>query len=157
MTHRILFVCLGNICRSPTAEAVTRAKAAARGMDLVLDSAGTGNWHVGKPPYALMQEAARARGYDLSPLRARQVLPTDLSDFDRVIVMDADNAADLASFGSTDRVTLFTEYAPSSGATYVPDPYFTRDFEGALALIEDCAEGLLDALEQQAQSNRSDN
>ena len=157
MTHRILFVCLGNICRSPTAEAVTRAKAAARGMDLVLDSAGTGNWHVGKPPYAPMQEAARARGYDLSPFRARQVLPIDLSDFDRVIVMDADNAADLASFGSTDRVTLFTEYAPSSGATYVPDPYFTRDFEGALALIEDCAEGLLDALEQQAQSNRSDN
>ncbi|MCR9109894.1 low molecular weight protein-tyrosine-phosphatase [Marivita sp. XM-24bin2] len=153
MTHRILFVCLGNICRSPTAEAVTRAKAAARGLELILDSAGTGNWHVGKPPYAPMQDAARIKGYDLSPLRARQVRPADLSDFDHVIVMDNDNASDLASFGPTDRVALFTDYAPHVGASYIPDPYFTRDFEGALALIEDCAEGLLDTLERDARQD----
>ncbi|PRY77910.1 protein-tyrosine phosphatase [Marivita geojedonensis] len=146
MTHRILFVCLGNICRSPTAEAVTRAKAEARGMTLSLDSAGTGNWHIGKPPYGPMQEAARARGYDLSALRARQVAASDFSRFDLIVVMDDDNASDLGAFGPTDRVVRFTDYAPDSGSDYVPDPYFTRDFDGALALIEECADGLLDSL-----------
>ncbi|MEN8658266.1 low molecular weight protein-tyrosine-phosphatase [Marivita sp.] len=146
MTQRILFVCLGNICRSPTAEAVTRDKAAARGLTLALDSAGTGNWHIGKPPYGPMQEAARIKGYDLSMLRARQVVQADFTQFDLIVVMDKDNAEDLTAFGPPDRVKLFTDFAPNSGADYVPDPYFTRDFEGALALIEDCADGLLDVL-----------
>lgn len=79
MSYRILFVCLGNICRSPTAEAVTRAKAAERGLDVVVDSAGTGCWHLGKPPYAPMQATARAKGYDLSALRARLVTKADFS------------------------------------------------------------------------------
>ncbi|WP_299784743.1 low molecular weight protein-tyrosine-phosphatase [uncultured Marivita sp.] len=149
MTHRILFVCLGNICRSPTAEAVTRAKAAARGLSLDLDSAGTGDWHIGKPPYPPMQTAARAKGYDLSSLRARQVMPADFDRFDRIIVMDDDNASDLAAFGPSEHVSRFTDYLCGPGAAYVPDPYFTRDFDGALALIEDCAEGLLDALDGQ--------
>lgn len=99
MTHRILFVCLGNICRSPTAEAVTRAKAEARGLPLVLDSAGTGDWHIGKPPYAPMQGVARAAGYDLSMLRARQVARPDFQEFDLIIAMDEDNAATLAKWG----------------------------------------------------------
>ena len=146
MTHRILFVCLGNICRSPTAEAVTRAKALARGIELVLDSAGTGDWHVGKPPYGPMQEAARAKGYDLSMLRARQVARSDFTEFDLIVVMDDDNAADLAGFGPPDRVKVFTDFARDLKATYVPDPYFTRDFNGALALIEACADGLLDTV-----------
>jgi protein-tyrosine phosphatase len=146
MTHRILFVCLGNICRSPTAEAVTRAKALARGIELVLDSAGTGDWHVGKPPYGPMQEAARAKGYDLSMLRARQVARSDFTEFDLIVVMDDDNAADLAAFGLPDRLKLFTDFARDQKATYVPDPYFTRDFNGALALIEACADGLLDTV-----------
>ena len=150
MTYRILFVCLGNICRSPTAEAVTRAKALARGMDVTLDSAGTGDWHIGKPPYGPMQESARAKGYDLSALRARQVAPSDFSAFDLIVAMDADNLADLASVGPADRVRLFTDFVPDSAATHVPDPYFTRDFDGALALIETCADGLLDALTAQS-------
>ncbi len=154
MTYRILFVCLGNICRSPTAEAVTRAKAEARGIDLVLDSAGTAGWHVGKPPYTPMQEAARAKGYDLSALRARQVSTTDFGTFDRIIVMDSDNAADLAAVGPADKVTLFTEFASQSGMEHVPDPYFTRDFDGALALIEACADGLLDSVEADARQVR---
>lgn len=153
MAHRILFVCLGNICRSPTAEAVTRTKAAARGIDLTLDSAGTGDWHIGKPPYGPMQEAARAKGYDLSSLRARQVSRSDFTDYDLIVVMDEDNAADLAAVGPADSVALFTQYAPDSGAAYVPDPYFTRDFDGALALIEQCADGLLDALERPARQD----
>ena len=147
-THRILFVCLGNICRSPTAEAVTRAKAVSRGMQVVLDSAGTGTWHIGKPPYGPMQDAARAKGYDLSNLRARQVSRADFQNFDLIVAMDGDNRGDLASVGPTDRVRLLTDFAPDSGADHVPDPYFTRDFDGALALIEACAEGLLDALER---------
>ena len=73
MTQRILFVCLGNICRSPSAEGVLRVKAAQRGINLDLDSAGTGDWHAGEPPYGPMQNAAKARGYDLSGLRARVV------------------------------------------------------------------------------------
>ncbi|GGC15419.1 phosphotyrosine protein phosphatase [Marivita lacus] len=153
MTHRILFVCLGNICRSPTAEAVTRAKAAARGMDVILDSAGTGDWHIGKPPYGPMQEAARAKGYDLSSLRARQVSRSDFTEYDLIVVMDDDNAANLAALGPADRVALFTQYAQDSGADHVPDPYFTRDFDGALALIEHCADGLLDALERPARQD----
>ncbi|MDP4990730.1 MAG: low molecular weight phosphotyrosine protein phosphatase [Marivita lacus] len=153
MTHRILFVCLGNICRSPTAEAVTRAKAVARGMDVILDSAGTGDWHIGKPPYGPMQEAARAKGYDLSTLRARQVSRSDFTEYDLIVVMDDDNAGNLAALGPADRVALFTQYAQDSGADHVPDPYFTRDFDGALALIEHCADGLLDALERPARQD----
>ena len=145
MTYRILFVCLGNICRSPTAEAVTRAKAAERGLDVTLDSAGTGDWHIGKPPYGPMQEAARTKGYDLSTLRARQVAASDFIEYDLIVVMDEDNAADMAAIGPQDRVKLFTDFT-STTTTYVPDPYFTRDFDGALALIEDCADGLLDRL-----------
>ena len=148
MTHRILFVCLGNICRSPTAEAVTRAKAAERRLSLTVDSAGTGDWHIGKPPYGPMQDAARNKGYDLSDLRARQVSRSDADDFDLIIAMDAANTRDLASFGVTENVRLFTDFAPHANATEVPDPYCTRDFDDALTLIEACADGLLDTLSQ---------
>lgn len=144
MTHRILFVCLGNICRSPTAEAVTRLKAQQLGLDVQIDSAGTAGWHIGKPPYDPMQNAARARGYDMATLRARQVTRADAHAFNLIVAMDDENLRDLKAMGLT--ATLFTEYAPQSGAAYVPDPYYTRDFDGALALIETCADGLLSRL-----------
>ncbi|SHG90563.1 low molecular weight protein-tyrosine-phosphatase [Marivita hallyeonensis] len=144
MTHRILFVCLGNICRSPTAEAVMRAKAASLGIPVQLDSAGTASWHTGKPPYGPMQVAAQARGYDMSALRARQVQPSDAKGFDLIVAMDEENRRDLAHLSRP--VTLFTDYAPHLAATEVPDPYYTRDFDGALALIEACADGLLASL-----------
>jgi protein-tyrosine phosphatase len=146
MAQSILFVCLGNICRSPSAEGVTRALAARRGLDLRLDSAGTGDWHVGKPPYGPMQAAALARGYDLSGLRARQVSRADFDRFDLILAMDAQNMADLRRLapGRDTQLRLFTDYAPETGMTEVPDPYFTRDFTGALDLIELCAAGLLD-------------
>ncbi|WP_323771535.1 low molecular weight protein-tyrosine-phosphatase [Antarctobacter sp.] len=146
MTHRILFVCLGNICRSPTAEAVVRAKAEALGQILVLDSAGTGNWHVGAPPYGPMQDAARARGYDMSDLRARQVSPEDFGLFDLIVAMDAQNLADLTNLAPAKgaaQLRLMTDFVLSPDETHVPDPYFTRDFDGALDLIERCADGLL--------------
>ncbi|MGR3823673.1 MAG: low molecular weight protein-tyrosine-phosphatase [Salipiger marinus] len=150
MTHRILLVYLGNICRSPSAEAVVRALAAERGLDLQLDSAGTGDWHAGEPPYGPMQRAARARGYDLSALRARQVTAEDFRRFDLILAMDRANLADLRALrpgDATAALRLFTETAPgAAGGADVPDPYFTRDFEGALDLIETAARGLLDQL-----------
>ncbi len=147
MSTRILFVCLGNICRSPSAEVVTRDFARNRGM--AVDSAGTGAWHVGEPPYGAMQQAALARGYDMSSLRARQVNRRDFSAFDLIVAMDADNLANLQRakpLEATAQIKLFTDYAQQSGADHVPDPYYTRDFDGALDLIEQCAESLLDQL-----------
>lgn len=149
MVQRILFVCLGNICRSPSAEGVLRRMAAERSMPLEIDSAGTGDWHVGDPPYGPMQKAARARGYDLSALRARQVSTEDFDRFELILGMDGKNMAELErlrpqSGGAALR--LFTDYAPELGADSVPDPYYTRDFDGALDLIEAAARGLLDQL-----------
>ncbi|MBT9382945.1 low molecular weight phosphotyrosine protein phosphatase [Pseudooceanicola sp. CBS1P-1] len=146
MTTSILFVCLGNICRSPSAEGVTRALA----PGLTLDSAGTGGWHAGEAPYGPMQQAAAARGYDLSGLRARQFRRADFDDFDLILAMDAQNLEDIEAqrpAGRDTPVRLFTDYLPEAsahfGATEVPDPWYTRDFDGALDLIEDCAKGLL--------------
>lgn len=141
MTHRILFVCLGNICRSPAAEGVFRALMPEAGSD----SAGTGGWHVGEPPYGPMRAAAAARGIDLSDLRARRFVAGDFDLFDLILAMDAQNLADIEAQrppGSATPVRLFTDYAPESGATHVPDPYYTRDFDGALDLIEMAAHGL---------------
>lgn len=138
---RILFVCLGNICRSPAAEGVFRSMT----PDMETDSAGTGGWHVGEPPYGPMQEAARVRGYELSDLRARQFRVKDFDRFDLIIAMDATNLADIERQrppANTTQVRLFTDYAPETGMDHVPDPYYTRDFEGALDLIEAAARGL---------------
>ncbi|WP_038144543.1 low molecular weight protein-tyrosine-phosphatase [Thioclava atlantica] len=148
---RILFLCLGNICRSPAAEAVTRHKAREAGLEAEFDSAGTGDWHVGEPPYGPMIEAAAARGYDLSPLRGRQISHTDYSEFDLILAMDENNlrdALDRQPGGATAAMQLFLD--ARHGRHDVPDPYFTRDFEGALDLIEAGAEALIaDLLEEQ--------
>lgn len=141
---RILFVCLGNICRSPSAEAVVRKLG--KGRDLVLDSAGTSDWHVGAPPYGPMQEAADARGYPMADLRARQFDRRDFDRFDLIVAMDGDNLARIEALrppGNRTELCLMTDFAPETGLGAVPDPYYTRDFDGALDLIERCAEGLL--------------
>lgn len=141
MTTRILFVCLGNICRSPAAEGVFRTLA----PEAQTDSAGTSDWHVGEPPYGPMQAAAKARGYDLGDLRARQFRAGDFDDFDLIIAMDAsnlDNIERLRPAGNDTPVRLFTDYAPGTGMDHVPDPYYTRDFDGVLELIEEASEGL---------------
>ncbi|WP_372574519.1 low molecular weight protein-tyrosine-phosphatase [Ruegeria jejuensis] len=141
MTHRILFVCLGNICRSPAAEAVFRDIM----PEAQTDSAGTSDWHVGKPPYAPMQAAARMREIDMSDLRARQFSTADFDRFDLIIGMDASNHAEIEALrpaDSTTPVRLLTDFAPDSGMDHVPDPYYTRDFDQALDLIEMGAQGL---------------
>ena len=146
MTTRILFVCLGNICRSPTAEGVTRVLAGKAGLELTLDSAGTGRWHLGEPPCDGMVRAAAGAGYDISGLRARQIAAADFTDFELIVAMDGDNLDDIAAVrppGATAEVRLFTHYAPETGVRDVPDAYYTQDYEGALALIETCAAGLV--------------
>ena len=146
MTTRILFVCLGNICRSPTAEGVTRVLAGKAGLALTLDSAGTGRWHIGEPPCPGMVRAAAGAGYDISHLRARQIAAADFTRFDLIVAMDGDNLDDIAAVrpaGATAEVRLFTHYAPETGVRDVPDAYYTQDYEGALALIETCAAGLV--------------
>ena len=132
---RILFVCLGNICRSPAAEGVMRQLA----PDLTLDSAGTGGWHVGDPPYGPMQAAAAARGIDLSGLRARQFVVADFDRFDLIVAMDAQNLADIAALRQAGNKTP-VEMMDEAG---VPDPYYTRDFDGALDIIDAAANRLL--------------
>ena len=147
MTHRILFVCLGNICRSPTAEGVFRALAADNPtLNVEIDSAGTSDWHVGDPPYGPMQQAAQARGYDLSPLRARQFQPADFDRFDLIVGMDDSNMSDIERMrpqGADTRVELFTTFAPDTGMDHVPDPYYTRNFDETLDLVEAAARGLI--------------
>src|SRR5215468_1319570 len=114
---RVLFVCLGNICRSPSAEAVFRAIAAREAPELAIevDSAGTAGYHIGEPPDLRSQEAARRRGYDMSPLRARIVEPQDFERFDLILAMDQNNLVALqhrAPMSARERVRLFLEFAP---------------------------------------------
>lgn len=147
---RVLFVCLGNICRSPTAEAVFRARAERAGLRVTVDSCGTGGWHAGEPPYQPAIEAASLRGYDLRSLRARQITKADFGRFDLILVMDSTNLADVLAQRPNGgaKPQLFLSYAPALGQTEVPDPWYTRDFEGTLDLIEAASDGLIAALER---------
>lgn len=156
---RILFVCLGNICRSPTAEVVFRTVAAREAPDVVLeiDSAGTAEYHVGELPDRRTRQAAARRGYDLSAVRARLVEPRDFEHFDLILAMDRENLRALerrAPPQARDRMRLFLEFAPQTGISEVPDPYYggPNGFEDVLDLIEAAARGLLQHLRQQSQA-----
>jgi len=142
----VIFVCLGNICRSPTAEAVFRKKVKDAGTNIIVDSAGTAGWHVGNPPDKRMQAAAIKRNFDLSGLRARKFGEADCQKFDYIIAMDKQNLADLQSICPKNRnkIKLFLEYG-SSTETEVPDPYYggEQGFEKVLDLVENAAEALL--------------
>lgn len=151
---RILFVCLGNICRSPAAEGVFRRVAAGAGLKVAVDSAGTGGWHIGAPPHPPMQRAAGARGYDLSDLRARQVEAADFARFDMIFAMDRANLAALsaqrpAGYGAVPELFLA---GAGAGADEVPDPYYSGDYGRALDLIETGARALLARLQPQEAS-----
>lgn len=149
---RILFVCLGNICRSPAAEGVLRHRARARGVDLVIDSAGTGGWHAGDPPDARMIRASARRGYDISRQRARQVELADFYSFEYLLAMDLRNHSDLLALAPPNRecdIRLFLDFA-NTKERETPDPYYggPDGFERVLDLIEQGAEGFLDHLER---------
>lgn len=147
---RILFVCMGNICRSPSAEAVLRhiARLEAAELQLEIDSAGTHEYHLGQPPDARALHAAARRGIDMSALRARKLLPEDFERFDLVLVMDEQNRQDalaIAPRSRRDRLRLFLEFAPDSGHREIPDPYYGNDigFELVLDLVTEAARGLI--------------
>ena len=146
---KVLFVCMGNICRSPTAEGVFRHKVknAALENEIEIDSAGTHAYHIGNPPDPRAQSAALKRGIDLSPLRARRVKPEDFMHYDYVIAMDESNRKDLQTVcpaGYEDRIHMFLDFGGSDN-NEVPDPYYGsgNGFEIVLNLIEDASEGLL--------------
>lgn len=149
----VLFVCMGNICRSPTAEGVFRHQVAQAGLleRVHIDSAGTHAYHIGNPPDPRTLEAAQRRGYDLSGLRARKVEVRDFAHFDYLLAMDEDNLAMLERLKpaeSRGRVGLFMEFAPGYGVREVPDPYYggPAGFERVLDMVEAAATGLLEVI-----------
>ena len=150
--QRLLFVCLGNICRSPAAEGVFLHLLAREGLDdqFVVDSAGTGSWHVGKPADRRMLAAADKRGIVL-PSRARQIEAADLGRFDRILTMDNDNLAAVQALAPGTEQALIepiTRHCRQFGSLEVPDPYYGGEdgFEQVLDLLEDACGGLLDRL-----------
>ena len=147
---RILFVCMGNICRSPTAEAVFRHLVDEAGLSLQIDvdSAGTSDFQNGDPPDRRAQAAASKRGYNMARLRARQVRPKDFLEFDYLLAMDKKNLADLKAIypnGARAEVGLLLQYAKQTEVREVPDPYYggIKGFETVLDLVEDGARGFL--------------
>lgn len=150
---RVLFVCTGNICRSPTAEGVFRQVVAQAGLSsqFHIDSAGTHGYHLGEPPDIRAVALARKHGYDLSGLRARQFVAADYAAFDLLLAMDRGHLKimqRLAAACDMERARLFLSYAPDLGIDDVPDPYYgeERDFAHTLALIERGSRALLGAL-----------
>jgi len=147
---------MGNICRSPTAEAVFRVRVEEAGLaqHILIDSVGTHDYHIGDPPDQRTQRAAKQRGYDLSGLRGRQVEVADFTRFDYVLAMDNANMAILYRLcpqTQRDRLGLFLEYANSHKEREVPDPYYGGEdgFERVLDMVEDAAAGLLQHIQKQ--------
>jgi protein-tyrosine phosphatase len=156
---KILFVCLGNICRSPSAEGVLRTLAAREAPELAIEveSAGTAAYHVGEPPDPRARQAAARRGYDLTALRARIVEPGDFERFDLILAMDRENLRVLrqrAPAGAHERLRLFLEFASEAGPEDVPDPYYggPNGFEEMLDLVEAATQGLLAHLRQRSRA-----
>ena len=154
---KILFVCMGNICRSPTAEAVFSKRLADRNLlhRVKVDSAGTHNFHPNAPPDERSQKHALKRGYDLSPLRARAVVDADFDEFDLLLTMDWDNRALLEERCPASRrhkIRGLAEFLQSTQASVIPDPYYGGDagFEQVLDLIEEASEGLVRFIVQKA-------
>jgi protein-tyrosine phosphatase len=141
----VLFVCLGNICRSPTAEGVFRAMAAQAGLNVTVDSAGTGGWHAGDPPHPPSVAAALRRGYDLRHQRARQVRPEDFTRFDLIYAMDRRNLQALEDVrpGQGARPALFLDLVPQLGLRDMPDPWYTGEYDRVLDMVEAASQALV--------------
>ena len=147
MIRSILFVCLGNICRSPLAEGALRTEAARLGLDLIIDSAGTGDWHAGEPPDERAIEVARRNGVDISGLRARQVRPADFRRFTHVVALDHDNLSNLRKLAPADataELSLLLDHVEGREGQAVADPWFgdAAGFETTWAEVTSAARGL---------------
>ena len=152
---KVLFVCLGNICRSPTAEAVFRVKVKESGLEHVIahDSCGTAGYHVGEAPDRRATQAAQKRGYPMSDLRGRQVCDQDFEEFDYILAMDRSNFSDLkrrAPEHHHPKIQLFLKFS-STDEREVPDPYYggAEGFDYVLDLVEDACDGLLQRLQDE--------
>ena len=153
---RVLFVCMGNICRSPTAQGVFRHLVEQEGLGRLIatDSAGTIDYHAGRAPDRRARETALKRGLDLSDLRARQAVAKDFEEFDYVLAMDRDNYVDLQRIcpsGQESKLHLFLDFAPHLEIREVPDPYYggPAGFERVFDMVEEAARGLLDDIKAQ--------
>lgn len=151
MRYSILFVCLGNICRSPLAEAALREEARRLRLDLIIDSAGTGNWHAGEPPDRRAQAVALKNGVDISPLRARQVTKADFRRFTHIVALDEQNLADLRRMvphDATAELSLLLDWLPGREGQGVVDPWFGEDagFDVTWAEVTEAARAMVQAL-----------
>ncbi|MFZ6654839.1 low molecular weight protein-tyrosine-phosphatase [Undibacterium sp. TJN19] len=160
--NAILFVCMGNICRSPSAEGVFRARAQAAGLGhLRIDSAGTHAYHIGEPPDPRSQEFAARRGIDISRQRARKVRAKDFEEFDLLLAMDTDNLALLKAAcppAQQHKLKLMMDYSRNSGSDIVPDPYYggPSGFDLVLDYLEDASDGLIAMLQDSRKHNPVD-
>lgn len=155
MVKKILFVCLGNICRSPAAEGIFNQKIKERDLEnfFVVDSAGTGNWHVGNLPDQRMRSTALSRGIELNS-RSRQIEENDLYEFDQILVMDKDNLNAVKTLTKdqnnpiNSKIKLILNYSKNSQLDEVPDPYYggQNGFEKVIDLLDDAMDGLIDSL-----------
>jgi protein-tyrosine phosphatase len=156
---RVLFVCMGNICRSPLAQGVFEDVLRREGLEgeVSVDSAGTGAWHVGSPPDERALGAASLRGVDISSQRARRIKPEDCQNFDYVLTMDEENYRAVAGLCRGSAVVRpFLDFAADSPETAVPDPYYggPDGFEHVLDLVEEASEGLLEDIRERHLSRR---
>ena len=151
---KVLFVCLGNICRSPMAEAIFRDLVKKEGLEdqIIIDSAGTGNWHVGKPPHKGTQQILMKNRIDFTGIRARQIHAEDLQAFDYIIAMDVENVGNLRRLAGHNKVGFIgrlLDFVPDSDLADVPDPYYTGNFEEVYELIQKGCRHLLETIKKE--------